>query len=185
MNSTYVSRAGEKLEFGLKYFNIQVADKTCADFGANTGGFTDCLLQHSAKKVFAIETGYGVLDLRLRNDSRVAVMERTNAIDVNLPQLMDIITIDVGWTPQRLIVPQAIARLKDTGDIISLLKPHYEAPKEWLIRGKLITEKIPEILLKVKTELAGQGVTIRDMVESPIAGKQKGNIEYLLWIRKA
>src|ERR1700692_2896638 len=97
----FVSRAGQKLDHALKTFTIDVSEKTCADLGCSTGGFTDCLLQLGAKKVYSIDTGYGVLDWKLRNDPRVIVMERTNAMHVQLPELADLISIDVAWTRQR------------------------------------------------------------------------------------
>src|SRR5579859_7339270 len=120
----YVSRAGGKLEFALQEFKISVKDLIVADFGSSTGGFVDCLLQNGAKKVYAVETGYGVLDWKLRNDPRVIVMERTNAIHVELPEKVDLITIDTSWTRQRNILPNALKNLKEGRKIISLIKPH-------------------------------------------------------------
>src|SRR6184192_3985204 len=105
--SRFVSRAGQKLEHALATFGIEVSGKICADLGCSTGGFTDCLLQHGAAKVYAIDTGYGVLDWKLRTDPRVIVMERTNAMHVTLPQPIEIVTIDVAWTKQRHILPSA------------------------------------------------------------------------------
>ena len=104
---TYASRAGEKLEHALKSFGISVLGYVCADFGSSTGGFVDCLLQAGAKKVYAIETGYGVLDWKLRNDQRVIVMEKTNAMHVELPEKIDLITIDTSWTKLEKIIPNA------------------------------------------------------------------------------
>src|SRR5438552_12787227 len=97
----FVSRAGQKLHHALTTFSISPRGMICADFGSNTGGFTDCLLQLGAKKVYAIDTGYGVLDYKLRKDSRVVVMERTNAMHVKLSEPIDLITIDVAWTKQK------------------------------------------------------------------------------------
>src|SRR2546423_14723359 len=105
--AAFVSRAGLKLDHALETFGISVAGKGCADFGSNSGGFVDCLLQRGAAKVYAIDTGYGVLEWKLRNDSRVVVMERTNAIHVKLPEQVQIVTIDVAWTRQRIILPAA------------------------------------------------------------------------------
>src|SRR5579864_3600866 len=99
--SAFVSRAGSKLDHALTTFVIDVSAKICADLGCSTGGFTDCLLQRGAAKVFAVDTGYGVLDWKLRNDPRVVVMERTNAMHVNLPESVDLVSIDVAWTKQR------------------------------------------------------------------------------------
>src|ERR1700690_3710153 len=103
----YVSRAGQKLEHALRSFAIDPTGKICADLGCSTGGFTDCLLQHGASKVYAVDTGYGVLDWKLRKDSRVVVMERVNAMHVQLPELVDVVSIDVAWTRQRRILPSA------------------------------------------------------------------------------
>src|SRR5437762_12897685 len=106
----FVSRAGQKLEHALTSFAIDVKGLTCADLGCSTGGFTDCLLQRGAAKVYAVDTGYGVLDWKLRKDARVVVMERTNAMHVMLPEPVDLVTIDVAGTRPRLILPDA-ARL--------------------------------------------------------------------------
>lgn len=180
----FVSRAGEKLEYALEQFKIFIDGKICADFGASTGGFTDCLLQRGAEKVYAIETGYGTLDWKLRNDSRVIVMERTNVLRAELPEFMDFISIDVSWTPQKLILPQAMKFLKDNGDIVSLLKPHYEADKKWLKAGKIRDEFIEETITKVRKELEELGIKIEEIIQSPIVGKKGGNPEFLMWIKK-
>src|SRR3990170_4995538 len=111
----FVSRAGEKLQFALKSFNISVKDLVCADFGSSTGGFVDCLLQFGAKKVFAVEKGFGVLDWKLRCDERVMVMERKNAMHVKLPEKAELITIDTGWTKLEKVVPNALANLLPGG----------------------------------------------------------------------
>jgi 23S rRNA (cytidine1920-2'-O)/16S rRNA (cytidine1409-2'-O)-methyltransferase len=123
----FASRAGQKLEHALATFAIDVAGKTCADLGSNTGGFTDCMLKRGASKVYAIDTGYGVLDWKLRKDPRVVVMERTNAMHAVLPEPVSIVTIDVAWTKQQHILPAARRMVSDDGDVISLIKPHYEA----------------------------------------------------------
>ncbi len=184
MDHKFVSRAGYKLQFALSKFEIVVKDKICADFGCSTGGFTDCLLQNGAKKVYAIDTGYGVLEWRLRNDTRIVVLERTNALRVELPGRMDFISIDVGWTPQRLIIPHALELLKDDGDIVSLLKPHYEAEKQYMKKGTVETKFLPQIIEKVKNDLSDYPIEIKNIIESPITGSKGGNIEYLMWIRK-
>ena len=178
--SKYVSRAGEKLEHAIKIFGLQVAELICADFGSSTGGFTDCLLQSGAKKVYAVETGYGVLDWKLRNDARVVVMERSNAMHVVLPEKVDLITIDTGWTQLEKIVPNALKNLKPGGRIVALLKPHYEAEPRMLRKGKLIETFIPETLDKVKASLKKLGVEVSAETESPILGGKGQNKEYLL-----
>src|SRR3954468_11369044 len=123
----FVSRAGQKLEHALASFGIDVRDRVCADLGCSAGGFTDCLLQRGAKKIYAVETGYGVLDWKLRKDPRVVVMERTNAMHVTLPEPVRLVTIDVAWTRQRHILPAARKLLSGDGCVVTLVKPHYEA----------------------------------------------------------
>src|SRR3990167_2264043 len=156
----YASRAGEKLEHGLKNFNISVADLVCADFGSSTGGFVDCLLQAGAKRVYAVETGYGVLDWKLRNDERVVVMERENAMHVDLPEKVDLVTIDTSWTKLEKIIPNALKNLKNGGQIIALVKPHYEADPKMLRKGRLLDDFILEVLNTVKNKLRELGVEI-------------------------
>src|SRR5215207_8320712 len=116
----FVSRAGLKLDHALATFAINVAGKSCADLGSNTGGFVDCLLQRGAAKVYAIDTGYGALEWKLRKDPRVVVMERTNAMHVKLPEQVGVVTIDVAWTKQRHILPAARRMVTDDGDVITL-----------------------------------------------------------------
>ena len=156
----YASRAGEKLEFALKSFGLSVKGLTCADFGTNTGGFVDCLLCFGAQKVYAVETGYGVLDWKLRNDPRVAPLERTNAMHVSLPEKVDLISVDVSWTRLAKILPSALQNLKTDGQIIALVKPHYEAEPKHLRKGKLSDEFIPEVLDSVKNQTEKLGLQI-------------------------
>src|SRR3954470_23099800 len=125
--SEFVSRAGQKLEHALVKFSIDVSGWVCADLGSNVGGFVDCLLQRGAVKVYAIDTGYGALEWKLRKDPRVVVMERTNAIHVQLPEKVKLVTIDVAWTKQKIILPAAMRLLEPCGDVVTLIKPHYEA----------------------------------------------------------
>ncbi|HLD22160.1 MAG TPA: SAM-dependent methyltransferase [Patescibacteria group bacterium] len=184
MLEQFVSRAGKKLEHAFNTFPIDVAGAVCADFGCSTGGFVDCLLQHDAAKVYAIDTGYGVLDWKLRNHERVVVMERTNALRVKLPEQMDFISIDTSWTRQKNIIPHALELLKNNGIVITLIKPHYEAEQTQLRSGKLQQEFLPQIIEKVQQELAQLPLEIKGISESPITGKKGGNIEYVLWIQK-
>src|SRR6266480_1183997 len=109
----FVSRAGHKLDHALSTFKIDVTGFVCADLGSNVGGFVDCLLQRGAKKVYAIDTGYGVLEWKLRKDPRVVVMERTNAMHVNLPEKVGVVTIDVAWTKQKHILPAARKMIRE------------------------------------------------------------------------
>jgi 23S rRNA (cytidine1920-2'-O)/16S rRNA (cytidine1409-2'-O)-methyltransferase len=177
----FVSRAGGKLEHALSTFEIDVNGITCADFGSSTGGFVDCLLQRGASKVYAVEVGYGTLDWKLRNDPRVVVMERTNAMYVTLPEKVDFISIDAGWTKQEKVLPNAKANLKDSGIIVALIKPHYESPK-LVKKGLLPDEKVEEVLVQTKLKINELGFKIQGFVESPILGEKGKNKEYLAWI---
>jgi 23S rRNA (cytidine1920-2'-O)/16S rRNA (cytidine1409-2'-O)-methyltransferase len=186
--SGFVSRGGTKLRAALDAFGLEVAGLSCADFGANVGGFTDCLLQAGAVRVFAIDTGYGELAWRLRKDPRVVVMERTNALHAECPQSggVDLVTIDVAFTPQRLIVPAAGRWLRSAGGkIVSLVKPHYELAKlagQTTRRGgerPIGVEQGREILNRVCAELAGLGFHAAGSIPSPLRGKG-GNVEFLV-----
>lgn len=177
---TYVSRAGSKLAAALRAFDVAVEGCTCIDLGSHTGGFVDCLLQHGAGRVYAVDPGYGVLHHRLRSDPRVVVCERTNAFDFVAPELADLVTIDVGWTPQRLILPVARRCLKPHGRVISLIKPHYEAPRTWLRQGVLPTEHAAEVLAACREDVLGTGAHLLGTVNSPLPGLG-GNQEYL-WL---
>ena len=180
----FASRAGEKLEHAIREFKISVKGLVCADFGSSTGGFVDCLLQNGAEKVYAVETGYGVLDWKLRNDNRVVVMERINAMHVDLPEKVDFITIDTSWTRLENIIPSALKNLKPAGKIITLLKPHYEVESKMLRKGKLQEELIPNVLGLVKNNLGEIDVEIIGETESPLVGQKGGNKEYLLYLKR-
>lgn len=182
---TYASRAGEKLEHALSDFKIKVAGLICADFGSSTGGFVDCLLQFGAAKVYAVETGYGVLDWKLRNDEHVVVMERTNAMHVKLPEKVDLITTDTSWTKLEKVIPNILNNLKAGGHFVALVKPHYEADPKMLRKGKLLEDLIPEVLDDVRNKLRAGGVKIIAEVTSPIVGEKGKNIEYLFYLKKA
>lgn len=185
MENKFASRAGEKSDFGLTEFKIDVHDLVCADLGSDRGGFTDCLLQRGAKKVYAVERGYGLLEWKLRNDPHVVVLERTNALHVKLPELVDFISIDVGWTPQKLIIPKALELLKPAGQMISLLKPQYEIEKKFLRQGKVLVEKLPLIVEQVKKELQSlPNCRFLGIIKSPLTGKSGGNVEYLIYLQK-
>jgi 23S rRNA (cytidine1920-2'-O)/16S rRNA (cytidine1409-2'-O)-methyltransferase len=177
----YVSRGGLKLEAALREFGIDVRGWVCADLGSHIGGFVDCLLKHGAGRVYAVDPGYGILDYRLRTDARVVVCERTNALHYVCPEPCRLVTIDVGWTPQRLILPAARRCLEPaTGRIITLVKPQYESPPEWLRGGVLPAERVGAVLETCRGDARGMGWHIEGEVESPIRG-QAGNVEYL-WL---
>ncbi|MAE59969.1 MAG: TlyA family rRNA (cytidine-2'-O)-methyltransferase [Planctomycetaceae bacterium] len=178
----YVSRGGLKLAAALESFDLDVTDFTCADLGCNTGGFTDCLLQRGAAKVFAVDTGYGALDWKLRNDPRVIVMERTNAMHVDPPEApIDLVTIDLAWTRQRHAVPAALRW--QPKHIITLIKPHYETDPAPTRRGILTDDQAARTFDRVLAELPALHVRLIAHIPSPIrggGGKSKtGNIEYL------
>jgi 23S rRNA (cytidine1920-2'-O)/16S rRNA (cytidine1409-2'-O)-methyltransferase len=154
----------------------------CADFGANVGGFTDVLLQTGAAGVTAIDTGYGTLAWKLRQDPRVRVMERTNALHAAPPAedaRVDLVVIDMGWTPQRMCVPAALAWLRDGGRIITLVKPHYEVMAEergLLHEGVLSPEDAERITMRVIESMPSLGARVLASTPSPIVGgKTKGN----------
>lgn len=185
LNRKYVTRAGDKLEHALNSFEVDVTGLVCADLGCHAGGFTDCLLKHEAARVYSVDTSYHILDWSLRNDERVVMMERTNAMHVELPEPVDFISIDVGWTPQRLILPHALTLLKPAGCIISLLKPHYEATDRERIRGKVRDELVEEIVQCTVDSLTVEGIITRGWIESPITGGKGKNKEFLLLIKAA
>lgn len=180
----YVSRAGEKLQFALDSFKIDVNGLTVADFGSSTGGFVDCLLQNGASKVYSIDTAYGELAWKLRNDPRVVIYERENAMHTQLPEKMDLITIDTAWTKQIKVLPNAFEYLKPHGFIISLIKPHYEAERKELKKGRVVDEYMQNVLDRVKNDVVGLGGQIIGLIESPVLGKSGLNKEYLAWITK-
>jgi len=186
LRMAFVSRAGQKIEHALTTFGIDVHGFTCADLGCSTGGFTDCMLQRGATKVYAVDTGYGVLDWKLRKDPRVVVMERTNAMHVDLPEKVDLVSIDVAWTRQRHILPAAKRILRDGGTIVSLVKPHYEADVSLLRKGILPDEHLEMVMQAVTSDIETAGFTVINTVTSPIKGA-KGNTEVLaqLALRKS
>ena len=179
---TFVSRAGQKLDFALATWQIDVRDKVCADLGCNAGGFVDCLLQRGAARIYAVDTGYGMLAWKLRNDPRVVVMERTNAIHATLPQKVDLVSIDVAWTRQRHILPAARRMLADDGIVVSLIKPHYEAHPRLLRKGVLPPEQMDSVIEKVKADIRACDFELSATLPSPIKGA-KGNLELLALLR--
>ncbi len=178
----FVSRGGVKLQFAIENFKLKIRGLTCLDVGSSTGGFVDCLLQAGAIKVYALDTCYGELAWKLRNDSRVVVMERTNILHLeSLPEQVDLITIDAGWTKLELILPVIKRFLKPSGQIIALLKPHYQASKKDLVKGVLSETKSIEVKEQVLKKIEELGVKIDSIVDSPILGGA-GNREFLLKI---
>jgi 23S rRNA (cytidine1920-2'-O)/16S rRNA (cytidine1409-2'-O)-methyltransferase len=171
-SDTYVSRGGDKLAAALNHFRIDATGHLCADLGSHVGGFVDCLLRHGAAKVYSVDTSYGTLAWTLRKDERVVVLERTNAMHVSLPESVDLVTIDAGWTKQSKILPNAAKLLNSasTGLVLTLIKPHYEANKKLLVDGVLPDQHRGEIVDKVLEEIESTGWRIDGTFESPIPG---------------
>ena len=178
----YVSRAGEKLEGALVNFKVEVNDKICMDVGASTGGFTDCLLQNGAIKVYAVDTGYGGLDWKLRQDNRVVVKERTNILyEVGIEKEVEIAVVDTSWTRLRLAVPATSRFVISGGIILALIKPQYEAGKEVAReKGVLTEEEGKKTAERTKNELKELGFEVSEIYESPIKG-EAGNSEW--WVK--
>ena len=179
----FVSRGGEKLQAALDQFHIDVKDKVVLDVGSSTGGFVDCLLQNGAAKVYSVDTAYGELAWKLRNDPGVVVMERTNILYLeSLPEKVDAITIDAGWTKLELVLPVVQKFLKENGIIIALLKPHYEGGQKNLVKGVVPLELVEEIKNQTIKNIQDLGFNIQGEMESPILGGG-GNKEFLLLIK--
>lgn len=183
--SKYVSRGGLKLEHALREFAIDARGLICADLGSNVGGFVDCLIQGGAERVYAVDTGYGTLAWTLRKNPRVVVMERTNALHAEPVERVDLVTIDLGWTPQRLALPAGRAWLKEGGSIVTLIKPHYEtrAEEKGLLRdGVLPEEDAARIAERTIEEIGEMGLRVVGVCRSPILGgkgRKGGNAEWL------
>lgn len=180
----FASRGGEKLDHALDAFGIDVAGQVAADLGASTGGFTDCLLQRGAARVYAIDVGYGQLAERLRTDPRVVVMDRTNARHLEaLPEPVDCVTIDVSFISLALVLPAAARLLKPGGTCVALVKPQFEAGQKDLGKGGVVRD--PAVHRRVLAEAVGHaaasGFTLRGLTASPLKGPA-GNVEFLEWL---
>jgi 23S rRNA (cytidine1920-2'-O)/16S rRNA (cytidine1409-2'-O)-methyltransferase len=178
----YVSRGGLKLEAALKSFEITVAGRVAADVGASTGGFTDCLLQHGAARVYAIDVGYGQLAWTLRQDPRVVVMDRTNIRYLEqLPELVHLATVDVSFISLTLVLPSIKKLLFPDGGIVALVKPQFEAGRELVGRGGVVRDaKIHRMVLERIIEWSvAQQLSVRGLIRSPLKGPA-GNIEFLV-----
>jgi 23S rRNA (cytidine1920-2'-O)/16S rRNA (cytidine1409-2'-O)-methyltransferase len=179
----FVSRAGKKLSYALTEFKLSVKDLTCADFGCNLGGFTDCLLQNGATKIYSVDTSKNCLEWNLRNNPKVIVLEQTNAMHVELPEKVDLIVSDVAWTKQEKILPAMRNNLKKNGLAITLIKPHYESSREELYKGKVKDEFMPDILERTKLKFSENDFELLGLVKSPIEGKSGKNTEYLALLK--
>lgn len=184
----YVSRGGLKLEKAMKVFPLTLDKKVCMDIGASTGGFTDCMLQNGAVKVFSIDVGYGQLAWKLRSDSRVVNLERTNFRYVTreqIPEEIDFASIDVSFISLKLIFPALMPLLKTEGECVCLVKPQFEAGKEKVGKKGVVREKSThvEVIENVIGYASDNGFSILNLDFSPVKGPE-GNIEYLLYIKK-
>ena len=184
----YVSRGGLKLEKAMASFGLELEGKTCCDFGASTGGFTDCMLQNGAVKVYAVDVGYGELAWSLRNDPRVINMERTNIrylTDEQIPEPIDFISVDVSFISLTLILPVVYHFLREGGSCACLVKPQFEAGREKVGKNGIIKDPAVhlEVLQKIYRFALELGFSVRGLDFSPIKGA-KGNIEYLMYLCK-
>ena len=199
----YVSRGGLKLDAALNNFNIDVHGKVAMDVGASTGGFTDCLLQHGAKKVYAIDVGYGQLSWELRNNPDVIVLEKTNIryldevlrnqeigvrghrLEDLIKKNIDIATIDVSFISLHKVIPKIIEFLKKEGEIIALIKPQFEVGKKDVCKGGVVKDEAKrlEAIKKISSEAHSMGLEVKGIIQSPLTGP-KGNREYFIYLAR-
>ena len=184
----YVSRGGLKLEKALKVFPITLTDKICMDIGASTGGFTDCMLQNGAVKVYSVDVGYGQLDWKLRQDDRVVCMEKTNfryMTPEDIPDVLDFASVDVSFISLDKILTPAYALLREQGEMVALIKPQFEAGREkvgkkGVVRDPKVHEDVISRIVRHADEVSFE---VLDLSYSPIRGPE-GNIEYLIHLKK-
>ena len=184
----YVSRGGLKLEKAIKNFDVSVEGKVCTDVGSSTGGFTDCMLQNGAVKVFAIDVGRGQLDWKLRQDPRVVCMEKTNiryVTPADIDDVLDFASVDVSFISLTKVLIPARELLRDGGEMVCLIKPQFEAGREkvgkkGVVRDKAVHEEVVERIIEFASQ---NGFFVKNLEYSPIKGPE-GNIEYLVYIRK-
>jgi 23S rRNA (cytidine1920-2'-O)/16S rRNA (cytidine1409-2'-O)-methyltransferase len=182
----FVSRGGEKLEAALTAFPVEVKGRVCADVGSSTGGFTDCLLQHGAAKVYSIDVGKGILHWKLRNDLRVVIMEETNARYVEkLPEPANLVTIDASFISLKLLLPVVKGWLvPQEGEAIALIKPQFEAGRKIMAKNDGVVRD-PDVHRQVLVEVLNfareAGLSPKGLVKSPLTGP-KGNVEFLAWL---
>ncbi len=182
----FVSRGGKKLAAGLAGFGVEPADLVCADIGCSTGGFTDCLLQQGAARVYAVDVGYGLLDWTLRNDPRVVVLERCNArylTSREIPEPIDLCVIDASFISLELLLEPVSKLFANEVTIIALVKPQFELPREKVARGGVVHEEYlqQEAVDRIEKFSHNLGLKCRGVVRSPVRGA-KGNQEYLLYL---
>jgi ftsJ-like methyltransferase len=185
----YVSRGGLKLEKAMECFDVSVKDKVCMDIGASSGGFTDCMLQNGAKKVYAVDVGHGQLAWKLRNDTRVVVMEKTNIRYVkpeDIGESIDFASIDVSFISLSKVLPAAYNLLSECGEIVALIKPQFEAGREKVGKKGVVREKSThiEVIQNCFAYAKENGFFVRELEFSPVKGPE-GNIEYLYHLVKS
>jgi 23S rRNA (cytidine1920-2'-O)/16S rRNA (cytidine1409-2'-O)-methyltransferase len=188
----FVSRGGEKLDAALEAFGMDVSRWVCADVGASTGGFTDCLLQRGATKVYAIDVGKGILHWKLRNDPRVVVMEETNARFIeSLPERVDLVTVDASFISLKILLPVVNRWIRPSSErewaVIALIKPQFEAGKKDVSRGDGVIRDPAihkQVLVDVLSFAQEERFSVRGLIKSPLLGP-KGNAEFLVWLNQA
>jgi 23S rRNA (cytidine1920-2'-O)/16S rRNA (cytidine1409-2'-O)-methyltransferase len=184
----YVSRGGLKLEKALAEFTIDLKEKTCLDVGASTGGFTDCLLQHGAKKVYSADVGYGQMAWKIRQDPRVVVIERTNIREMDaahITEKIEIVVIDVSFISLEKVVPSLLRFMDPGAGIVALIKPQFEVGKGQVGKGGIVRDEAVRAAAveKVRTAFQNAGLEVKGIIPSPITG-QDGNVEYLIYAVK-
>ncbi len=180
----YVSRGGLKLEKAINNFGIVLKGKVCMDIGASTGGFTDCMLQNGAVRVYSVDVGYGQLDWKLRNDERVVCLEKTNVRYLNeeqVPELVDFASVDVSFISLTMVIPPILERMKEDAQLVCLIKPQFEAGREKVGKKGVVRELSVhcEVIEKIIDFAFEKGLNILNIDFSPIKGPE-GNIEYLI-----
>jgi 23S rRNA (cytidine1920-2'-O)/16S rRNA (cytidine1409-2'-O)-methyltransferase len=185
----FVSRGGRKLAAALDYFRLTPQDRICTDVGASTGGFTDCLLQRGARRVYAIDVGYGQLDQRIREDPRVVVMERTNARYLQarlVPEPCDLVTLDLSFISLLKVVPAVLPLLRSGGWLLPLIKPQFEAGRGEVERGGVVKDPAARdrVVRDTVEAIEGLGVVCHGRFDSPVVGARSGNRETFALFRK-
>ncbi len=182
----FVSRSGSKLQKAIDEFKINVTDFVCLDVGASTGGFTECLLNNGATKVYSVDVGSDQLDIKLKNDKRVINLEKTDIRDLKkLHELVDFIVVDVSFISILKVLPHLKKFLKDDGQMVLLIKPQFEIKENKNKQGKIKDEGlIQDAILNIKQKIIEEGYSVTRLIESPILGKKGGNKEYLTWAKR-
>ena len=188
-HNPYVSRGGLKLEAALEAFGVDPAGRVCVDVGASTGGFTDCLLQHGARRVYAVDVGYGQLAWRLRQDPRVVSLERRNIRTLDpgeIPEPADLVVVDTSFISLRLVLPRVWELVAPGGEVVALVKPQFEVGREHVGKGGVVRDPgLRERALRSVLEAARDlGFQVMGTAESPVPGAKKGNVELLAHLRR-